>query len=294
MKRDPSIHVTESELALVLKSLLSIDNYTEKEVDILARGITTRLKTKSLLNRSLMITNDKLEKKASKLLSASRGDASLMANIIYNYRKKLKHRGVTQIKQNSRDWGSLKQLTKLTIEFCNDFNLGKREGFIEYTKLCFEAMNSTRGIIPKMVSLYERICNEYEAVRLINDDTNKNITKKIHDLYIAQIVKKTGMDHNYLKDPRKYSYFIKVREESERIGISIEIYMKAQFAGFEWRDGIPDPIQLIGDKAMERLNRYMYENSIKVGSTKNILTNNEIAERLRQLKKNIEDGNNND
>ena len=42
------------------------------------------------------------------------------------------------------------------------------------------------------------------------------------------------------------------------------IYIKAQFASFEWRDGVPDPIQMVGDKALERLNKYLYQNNIQV------------------------------
>ena len=87
----------------------------------------------------------------------------MLANIIYNTRKKLKHKGISQIKTNSRDWASLKELTKLIVEFCNDFGLKKREGFITYIDLSFKAMSSKRGIIPKMVNMYERISSEYEV-----------------------------------------------------------------------------------------------------------------------------------
>lgn len=294
MTRDPSIHVTESKLALALEELLDVDYIIDIDYDKLAKQLVDRLKTKTLLNRSITITNDKLEKKAKKLLSSSRGDADLMANIIYNTRKQLKHRGVSQIKPNSRDWASLKELTKLVVEFCNDFNLDKREGFITYVKLSFNAMNSKSGIIPKMVNMFERICNEYESLEIIQSDNNPQLTKRIHDLYNQQIIKKTGMNSDYSKDPRKYSYFVKVREEAIHLGVSPEVYLKSQFDGFEWRNGIPDPVQLIGDKAKERLNRYMYENSIKVNDNRSELSKSDRAARLRELKKSIENGDYND
>ena len=292
--RDPSIHITEKKLALVLEDLLDDNNYSKQDCIKLAKRITTIVKTDTLINRSVIITNDKLEQKAKKLLSSSRGDADLMANIIYNVRKKLKHRGIAPIKVNTRDWNSLKELTNLVIEFCNDFELGKREGFIAYVQLALGGMNSNRGLIPKMVNMYERICNEYESADLIQKDDNKQLTRKIHDLYIQQIIKKTGMDQDYLSDPRKYSYFILVKQSAQKFGVSPEVYMKAQFSGFEWMNGIPDPVQLIGDKAKERLNKYMYENGIKVHSTKNILSSDERVRKLKELKKKLGDGEDND
>ena len=74
MKRDPSLHVTESQLALALDNIVELSNLDTNE---LAKMLVNKLKTKTLINRSIIITNDKLEKKAKKLLSSSRGDAEI-------------------------------------------------------------------------------------------------------------------------------------------------------------------------------------------------------------------------
>ena len=80
-------------------------------------------------------------------------------------------------------------------------------------------------------------------------------------------------------------YFIKVREEAKKIGISPDIYVKAQFHGFEWRDGIPDPVQLVGTKAIDRLNKYLFEKNIKVSQATDVISSSEKMERLMKLRK---------
>ena len=70
MSRDPSIHITEEKLTLVLQDILDSNIYGKKECKKLAKRITTAVKTETLINRSIIITNDKLENKAKKLLSS--------------------------------------------------------------------------------------------------------------------------------------------------------------------------------------------------------------------------------
>lgn len=286
MSRQPSIHVTEQDLTLALDRVIGSDNTGGKPNHLLAKELVTILRTKTLINRSIIVSNDKLETKATKLVSSSRGDADMLANIIYNYRKKLKHYGITQIKPNSRDWTTLKELTKSVNDFCSSFGLSKRAGYIEYIKIAYSKVSSHNNILNKMLMMYEGICEDYQAMSIINKDDDPNLTKRIHDLYTVQIVSKTGLPISYENEPKKYAYFIKVRQEAKEIGISPDIYLKAQFYGFEWRDGIPDPVQLVGPKAKDRLNKYLYEKNIKVSQAKDVISSSDKMQRLLKLKQN--------
>jgi hypothetical protein len=286
MKRDPSIHVTESQLALALGNVIELEGV---DTNKLAKMLVNQLKTKTLINRSIIITNDKLEKKAKKLLSSSRGDADLLANIIFNTRMKLKHRGVKQIKPNTREWNTLKELTGLVIDFCNEFNLPKREGFIIFINIAIVKLNSITNFLNKLINMYEGIVNYYAAKLEIDQDDAPNITKAVHDMYTVQIINRTGLPSDYKDNPEKYVNFLKVRKKAKEIGITYEIYLKAQFHGFAWRNGVPDPIQLVAPQAMERLNKYMFENGIKAGAI--VGDKKSTIDKLNALKKKHEEEN---
>ena len=286
MKREPSIHVTEKNLALVLKDVLV--EYYDMKIDnkLLAQLLVQKAKSLPANGRSIIVSNDKLEKKTKVILSASKKDAFLMADIIYYVRKKKRHRGVTKIDQNHREWGQLKKLTNCCIEFCNEFELPKRRGFIEYVTNGMNLITSTRGYIGKLISMQERLSNEYELVILIEDDENAKETRLIHDYYISMIVNKTGLREDYRKQPTKYINFLKVREITDEMDIPFDIYLKAQFFGLAWADSYPEPTQLVGDKAKERLNKYMYKNKLKKTDKKKPKAKVNVLLRIKESEKN--------
>ncbi len=292
MKRDPSIHVTESELALALTLTIDRDNIHKINNKELAKQLTSLLKTKTLINRSIIVSNDKLEKKTKKLLSSSRGDADLLANIIYNSRKKRKHRGIKPIKPNSRDWGSLKELTALVIDFCNEFELNKREGFIRYIEIGFSKLSSPNNLITKLLNMYEGISQFHNAKIELDKDESPTVTKAIHDMYCIQVISKTGLPMDYEDQPEKYLYFYKLKNEAKKLGVTYETFIKAQFHAFEWKNGIPDVAQLVTDKSKERLNKYLFEFNIKVGKSK-IGSEDKIEKLKNMAKKYHEDGKHN-
>lgn len=281
MNRIPSIHVDENQLALVLEDTLELDNYSKKDYAKLAKKLVSKLKTKTLINRSIIVSNDKLEKKTKKLLKSSRGDADLLANIIYNVRKKQRHRGIKQIKPNTRDWTSLKELTGLVVEFCNEFELQKREGFITYINIATTKLSSHSNYLNKLINMYEGICKYYEAKLELDKDPTPNITEAIHNMYCIQIVTRTGLPADYKNQPEKYVHFLTLKRLAKEVGVSFEQFLKAQFHAFEWRSGVPDPVQLIGNQWKERLNKYLFEKNIKVGKTH---TDTEKANKLKSMR----------
>lgn len=282
--RQPSLHITEKELVQVLKKIkaaYNLSNITEKE---LAALLLTQAKNKSCNNRNIVISNDKLEKKAKTILKSSKGDAVLLAGIIYNFRMKKRHRGITRIDQDSRDWSQLKNLVTVCIQFCNDFGLEKRKGFIKYIELGFTKITSTRQYISKLVNMSETIANEYDAILTIQEDDNAGETRDIHDYYTSLIAQRTGITESYLNNPIKYLNFKKVGEITDSIDIPFEIYITAQFEGLAWASSYPDPNQLTGDKARERLNKYLFENKIRKGTSAKQASSNSLKDALMKLK----------
>lgn len=286
--REPSLHITEKKLVLVLDRILGDIQLYKVNTKELAKRILYESRGLSCNNRSIKITNDRLEKKAKQIITSSKSDAFLLADLIYKFRKKQKHRGVRRISEDDREWGQLKKLAATCVDFCNDFEMDKRKGFIIYLEIAFSKISSTRQYLSKFTNMYESIAQEYEFTQEIQADDNPTETREIHDLYVATIAKRTGIPEKYDKVPNKYVYFKRVRELTDKIDIPHDVFIEAQFEGLAWADSFPGPAQLIGDKAIERLNKYMFNRNMKRGSKGKAKKENTLSDVLKKIK----DGNN--
>ena len=54
------------------------------------------------------------------------------------------------------------------------------------------------------------------------------------------------------------------REIADEFGVSYSDYIKAQFQAFEWRSSIPEPIQMTGDKARDRVIKWAFESNVNL------------------------------
>lgn len=264
MNRIPSIHIREDELIQVIESIKGLGNIHKMKSKELVKLITQYSSGSSCNNRTVVISNNKQDKKAKEILKSSKGDAMILSSLIYVVRKKLRHKAIKKIDQDSRDWGKLKELVKCCIEFCNDFNLDKKEGFTIYVQTCLGKISSYRNYVSKMVSMHEGITMEYEAKLQVENDNNPKETRDIFDYYKKLVYDHTGLpltdaSENYVR----YSKFINVRETTDQLDIPYQIYIKAQFDGLEWSGNYPEPSQLIGDNAIDRLNKYLYKNKMR-------------------------------
>ena len=75
--------------------------------------------------RAVVVSNKGTTKKVTNILLASKGNASLVADILYATRIKLKHRGVRKINEsNTRELGFyVKSLLRYVIPFVRILNL---------------------------------------------------------------------------------------------------------------------------------------------------------------------------
>lgn len=257
--RDPSLHIKRSDLIKIIKDIgyNKSKSDAERYVDLIMKK--ARLYTPH--SRKFVSKTKKSDDKANKIVSVSIKDAELFSQILLHKRKSLKHRGISQIKTGSRDWLTLKNIVTLANEFCEVYNLNKREGYIEFINIGIERM--AKFMLVKFLNMGNSIIDIYGFKKEIEQDETPKQTEKIYSFYRAQIISKTGLVVDYSK-PEKYVYFIRVKNEANKLGIRGEEYIKAQFYALEWRNGYPDPIQLVGDKALQYLNKYLYEKGISL------------------------------
>lgn len=275
IKREPSIHISESRFKIILKA--SLANYKVLGGDYLVEQILLQARKHSLTNRVLLATNQKNRKASTKLVQSTLEDARLFSKTLLQVRRQLHHRGVVQIKEDSKDWLLIKQITELALAFSEAFNLSKEQGFKHYISIALKKLNLFA--LTRFMSLHEIICKEYEAFEMIQNDPHPNATKEAINYYSSILLKKTGEAPDYYKLPEKHRYFINLVDEASIMNVSIKVYIDAQFHAFNWKQAVPEISQMVGPKAYERVTKYMYEHDIKVGKTVKAIDFSKVLDR---------------
>lgn len=254
--REPSIHITKSQFEEILNTL-EVDNFPVEAFFVIARK-------EAINHRAVLVSNNKKNtKRVNNILLASKGDAALVADILYATRIKLKHRGVRKINEsNSQEWANCKKLAEICNTFCEDFKFDTREGFIKYIETGLKRMTDYRNVMQRLLSMQENITNQVDAeIELQNSDLK--LTKEIHDYFIGKIAKATGIYESYENQPEKYVHFAKVGDFLKEEGWDYKTFIDAQFESLAWCNGLPDIAQMYTDKAIERYNKYLYKNKNK-------------------------------
>lgn len=246
-----------------------LPNEAEGVEEDLAREILTKAKGKSCSSRSIYSSNAKIEKKAEKIKLTGRSETAIFAQILLLTRRKYHHRGLQLIQPGTQEWFDIKEASKLAIDFCNEFSLPMKQGFIHYLEIGMSKMKNFN--IHKFRTLHPTICKTFEAKQELLQDPTPTQTEELYKLYIARIHEKIGFTYDTYKDnPEKYVCFMKAKNQAVKLKVPLKIYVKAQFAAMEYFNGVPDPFQLYGDKANDRVSKYLYENNISVSDSRKI------------------------
>lgn len=251
-----SIHITEQALTEAIKS--SGINIQDSEI----KKLISACSRNQITHRKISISSDRVEKKAKMIVSSDKGDAQLFSQLLQTIRKGLKHRGIVQIKESSRDWLILKETCKLANEFCESFELDKRDGYIEFIRIALSKM--TKFSINKFSYMCQGISEAYEAKLEIQADTNTDYTNRLYMYYNQRVLDRTGLAFNYKEQPEKYVFFVKSASICKKLGVKPEDFIDAQLDSFIFKENIPDPAQLVNQKAEDRVVAFMYKKGVKV------------------------------
>lgn len=282
-KNEPSIHIGRSNLTILVEKLIKqgvITIHVSKEN--LVGQILKYASPYSLSNRAVVASNKKIEEKVEKITVTTKDTAVLFSSMLFKVRRQFKHRGINLITSTSKEWATLKQVASNAEDFVEDFDIPIREGFIEYCTIGIKLMKVYS--LNKFLPLHTRICTEYEAKQAEKEDKHKDITDTLCKIYNKAVLDETGIVDDISKKPESKVWFVKAAEYIADSKIKPEVYMRAQFEGLSFTGNIPYPSQFVGDKAVERLYRYMKKNNVKAQKPKSMSWLN-----LGKLKS-IEDG----
>lgn len=288
INREASIHITESRLAIILTELL-YDNppgelKVSKKAIELANEILIRSKRYSLSTRNILVSNDRLAKQAEKVQKASLDHTMTMAKVIFQVRKTMRHRGIEISKPGTRDWPFIKNITKNAEEFATE-EFKDQPIHVAFKYYIQEAMKDMKTFsLARIQSTHAKIMDGYAARKELASDNNQNFTERAFNQYNKMIIDQVGMIlTDYSKEPKDYKYFMEVGKECKKLKVSPEDYIKSQFEGLAWTNGVPTPNQLTGSKALERLQKYLFENKMTLSEKPDEINHN-FVNRLKNIR----------
>lgn len=253
MKRDPSIHIKESDLIRI---------FNELGIKVPLPTVLEYAHKYSVNIRSVSITNSRMEKKLEKITKSNIGDAYLVSDIIYSVRIKLGHRGVRKIKEGDAQWATCKNLANICNQFCEDFNYEVREGYIRYINLGITRMGKDiRNVVQRLISMSENISSMESAYREMTDKGLRDMATKICEQFTFLILSRTGIKEDYTKDPLIFIWFYRLAiflQENGWLDKYVD-YLEAQFEALEFNRGIPSYKTLTSDKAIQFYSKYIYK-----------------------------------
>jgi hypothetical protein len=261
MERQPSIHISKGALYKVLKRVMP-DDYADKELKALCTAILKEGVKHSLANRTINVTNQKLQKATRGMQDTQTDDVNKFAHILTLCRRKLHHKGIVQPAPGSKDWTIIQGLIANVNSFTEDFNLTRSKGYLVYIESGLKRMNNF--YITNFQSLHTSIVNDYGAIKELEEDMTPIRTQTAHEVY-SRLCGELAIIRNYSKDPSKMLCFKKAADIAAGLKVSIENYIKAQFEGLKWANTIPEPSQLINEGAITRLNKYIVKAGLKNG-----------------------------
>lgn len=266
--REPGIHISKSTFIYLLDKYHI--NLTKSQVDSFFKSA----REYAIPHRGFIV-NPSQAKKVKSRTSSPLKDANMLANTLYMVRVKLKHFGISKVKQGDPEWVEIGSLVPIVNEFCKIHQLTKKEGYIAYIETGFEILGSNKKdrmahCVSWLKNKASWINSRYEVKQEIAKDDSPEETKVIYDIYISQIYEKTGMISVNYSEPKDYVHFIRARKLADEIGIEYSDFIQAQFEALEFCNGIPNPEDLYGDKGYNRLVKYMSKHNytVKPGKSK--------------------------
>lgn len=261
MDREPSIHVTRSVFLSIVKDLgIKLSKPNLDRIMKAARELSADNRT--------MIAKANQTRQVRKTEGTIK-EANLVAEIIYGIRVKLRHVGVTKIKQSDSTWGQVRELVPTLNQFCEKYSLTQRRGYIDFITVGIELMSKSKRAnynycASWMLKHADYITSTYEANNMVKEDPYPQNTRELLSLYQTRVMEMSGMYVDYTQNTKEYTHFIGARQLADKWGIDYETFVDAQFASLEFCKGIPRIYDLDNEKAEQRLAQYIAKNGIQV------------------------------
>jgi hypothetical protein len=252
--RNPSIHVTLSDLTLLLKEL-GLDNPKQAANKLLTLAHERHYQRR---DRVLVTTTAAKGKTLKKVIAKPNADnTNEFGSILELVRRKLKHKLVQTINPQSKDYNVLKEVALLAYQFNSTFDLPKQIGYQRFIELGVSLMRNKYSL-SKFKFYAEKIFSIQEAHDLISNDPSPLGTDAIACIYDENLRKQAGINLSYTRnDYQEWVNFYYTRLDIETYKANPLDWIAAQFEGLAFMSAIPELSQLYGDNAYKRYIAYL-------------------------------------
>lgn len=254
--RDPAIHVRRSDLIKILEDVRFSSNIGQL-LDM-ADKIVVAGRKYSLKGRTHIELTKESKKKAERVVSATVEHTDLFNNILCQERLALSHKGLRPIKRTDSDYAMLSDIVVMAVEFHETFVFeDTRESFRIFIEHGLKFMGKRYGL-NKFKYYKERIFSVYESSQLLLNDKNIEVTNALYTSYREHVMEAAKFDFKCIDDPEKYINFYYAAEHVDQLGCDPGAWITAQFMGLAFANAIPDLVQLHGDNALTRYQKYLF------------------------------------
>jgi hypothetical protein len=179
-------------------------------------------------------------------------EEALFSRIYLYYRRSLHHKGLRMIKEGSKRWPIIVEITKKAIEFSDKFNLEHRQGFLEYLQ---EASTIDRLELNKLnwETTHHKIMEHYGLMDSINNSPHFQDSVIIQRAFVEEVVQRYGTHIEVtLKDQVK---FITAAQWAKERKMTPKMYVEFLAEKWAWTGNF-EPHHLASEKAKEYLREY--------------------------------------
>lgn len=249
MSRNPSIHIRRTDLKIVL--LNSGIQVSDSQMDLIFQNAIHY----KLSDRHLIFSNKKQNlERLEKNHKVETAPVEIFNGCLTLVRQDIGHRFFEKIDRTSVQYSVLKEVSMIAEEYCKTFNLGLREGFVEFCRLGLDLMGKKYGL-NKFKFYKEKIFKQKEWEILIQDDAGSTLTAEVISYYKSTLLSK-GTTYE-IDRVEEYVDFIYCKQEIQESNSKVKDWIDAQFIKLEFLDIYPNPNQLYGDGARKRYKEYM-------------------------------------
>lgn len=261
MMRDPTIHVTRSNLK---KLLMEMGMYEGDEmlVDDLVRDIFKGARPYQIRTRSGIVLAAKQRAKLSKRVQLIGAVTPEKINrMLYAQRIAHKHNFVRNITKADSEWTQLMALANDCHEFASMFKFSPLdEGFRQYIDIGLKLMGRKYGL-SKFKYYKEKIFEKKAAWVIVQNDPDLDLTDLFENIWRSQFTKYSKAKPVATEDDRVH--FVYARVECAEAEANMKDWIIAQFEGLSFMNVVPSLNQFYGDNALKRWKEYVLKRSKK-------------------------------
>lgn len=258
MQRDPSIHVRQSTLVRVFERLgLPVDQVPA----VLALAAPYALK-----GRLVVTANAKQRPKLERTVAAGEVDVAKFNGQLYSVRLQRQHKGIKRIAPTDLEFSTLREIAVDATEFASAYDLELTRAYAMYCEIGIGLMGR-KYALNKLKGYKERIFFRYEALTTIEEDQDRQATRKFYETWSAVMLQKTDVTLTVENDPEKFVNFVYGRQDADQAGADYRTWITAQFDGLAFLNHVPELSQLHGDGALNRYEKGIANKQQKKAST---------------------------